>query len=76
VTDAVFAEVHLVSCRNVLIYFDGELQNRAVGLFNDALVRKGFLGLGAKESLRFNAHADAFSEFARDERIYQKRGAT
>lgn len=76
VTDAVFAEVHLVSCRNVLIYFDGELQNRAIGLFNDSLVRKGFLGLGAKESLRFNAHADAFSEFARDERIYQKRGAT
>lgn len=76
VTDAVFAEVHLVSCRNVLIYFDGELQNRAIGLFKDALVRKGFLGLGAKESLRFNAHADAFTEFARDERIYQKRGAT
>lgn len=74
VTDAVFAEVHLVSCRNVLIYFDRELQDRAVGLFKDSLVRKGFLGLGAKESLRFSAHADAFTEFARDERIYQKRG--
>ncbi|MBN9120706.1 MAG: protein-glutamate O-methyltransferase CheR [Planctomycetes bacterium] len=76
VTDAVFAEVHLVSCRNVLIYFDRQLQDRAVGLFKDSLVRKGFLGLGAKESLRFNAHADAFAEFARDERIYQKRGAS
>ncbi len=74
VTDQVFAEVQLVSCRNVLIYFDRELQDRAVGLFKDALVRKGFLGLGAKESLRFSAHAAAFSEFARDERIYQKRG--
>ncbi|OWK46402.1 CheR family methyltransferase [Fimbriiglobus ruber] len=74
VTDAVFAEVQLVSCRNVLIYFDRDLQDRAVGLFKDALTRKGFLGLGAKESLRFSRHADAFSEFARDERIYQKRG--
>ncbi len=74
VTDAVFAEVHLVSCRNVLIYFDRALQDRAVGLFKDALVRKGFLGLGARESLRFNAHAAAFAEFARDERLYQKRG--
>ena len=76
VTDAVFAEVHLVSCRNVLIYFDRALQDRALGLFKDSLVRKGFLGLGAKESLRFSAHAEAFTEFARDERIYQKRGAT
>lgn len=74
VSDSAFAEVHLVSCRNVMIYFDLELQNRAVGLFHDSLVRKGFLGLGAKESLRFNRHADQFVEFASDERLYQKRG--
>ena len=61
-TDSVFAEVQLVSCRNVLIYFDRELQDRALGLFRDALCRKGFLGIGAKESLRFSAHADAFAE--------------
>ncbi len=71
-TDAVFAEVHLVCCRNVLIYFERDLQNRAVGLFKDALVRKGFLGLGAKESLHFSQHASSFTEFARAERIYQK----
>lgn len=74
VTDEVFGEMHLISCRNVLIYFDLEIQNRTVGLFKDSLVRKGFLGLGAKETLRFSTHADAFIEFARDERIYQKRG--
>lgn len=73
VTDAVFAEMHLISCRNVLIYFDQDLQNRAIGLFSDSLVRKGFLGLGAKESLRFSKRADDFIEFARDERIYQKQ---
>ena len=76
VTDAVFAEMHLISCRNVLIYFDQDLQNRAIGLFSDSLVRKGFLGLGAKESLRFSKRADDFVEFARDERIYQKQRAS
>jgi chemotaxis protein methyltransferase CheR len=72
-SDSVFAELHLVSCRNVLIYFDRPLQDRAVGLFKDALVRKGFLGIGARESLRFNAHVKAFGEFLPAERIYQKR---
>ena len=54
VTDAVFAEMHLVSCRNVLIYFDRDLQDRALGFFKNSLARKGFLGLGSKESLRFS----------------------
>jgi chemotaxis protein methyltransferase CheR len=72
VTDAVFAEMHLVSCRNVLIYFDRALQDRALGLFKDALARKGFLGLGAKESLRFSEHAGAFTDFVREEKIYRK----
>jgi chemotaxis protein methyltransferase CheR len=71
-TDEVFAEVQLVSCRNVLIYFDSGLQARAVGLFRGALCRRGFLGLGAKETLRFSPHAGAFAEFAPDERWYQK----
>ena len=73
VSDAVFAETQLVSCRNVMIYFNRELQDRAVGLFNESLVRRGFLGIGSKESLRFNAHAPSFDEFDREERIYQKR---
>ncbi len=73
VTDAVFAEMHLISCRNVMIYFNRELQDRAIGLFKDSLARRGFLGLGSKESLRFSVHANAFSEFAHDEKIYQRR---
>jgi chemotaxis protein methyltransferase CheR len=75
VSDQVFAEVQLVSCRNVLIYFDRELQDRAIGLFKDSLSRKGFLGLGAKEGLRLSRHADAFADFDRTHRIYQKRGS-
>ncbi len=72
-TDNVFAEVHLVTCRNVLIYFDPELRDRAVGLFRESLVRKGFLGLGAKENLRSSVHAPSFVEIDRENRIYQKQ---
>ena len=74
-TDSVFAEVQLVSCRNVLIYFDRRLQDRAVGLFRDSLCRKGYLGIGNRESLRLSQHGAAFSDVAHAERIYQKRDA-
>lgn len=72
-TDNVFAEVQLVSCRNVMIYFNRELQDRALGLFREALCRKGFLGIGSKESLRFSAESESFDDFVREERIFQKR---
>jgi chemotaxis protein methyltransferase CheR len=73
-TDNVFSEVHLVTCRNVLIYFDHVLQNRALRLFGDALVNRGFLGLGSKESLRFTDAAGRFTEFSAPERLYRKTG--
>jgi chemotaxis protein methyltransferase CheR len=71
-TDHVFSEVHLITCRNVLIYFDHTLQARALRLFAEALVSRGFLGLGSKESLRFTPAAEFFSEFSMPERIYRK----
>jgi chemotaxis protein methyltransferase CheR len=71
-TDAVFAEVQLVSCRNVLIYFDKVLQDRALGLFHDALSHKGFLGVGAKESVRFSSFSSSFEPFVERDRIYRK----
>jgi chemotaxis protein methyltransferase CheR len=71
-TDTAFAEVELASCRNVLIYFERQLQDRAIGVLHDSLCRKGFLGLGLKETLRFSAHSEAFTDFAPDERIYQR----
>jgi Methylase of chemotaxis methyl-accepting proteins len=72
-TDTVFSEVELVSCRNVLIYFDRELQSRAIKLFHDALAPRGFLGIGSKETLRFSPHASAFEEYVAADRIYRKR---
>jgi len=72
VTDAVFGEMNLISCRNVLIYFDNDLKDRVLGLFRDSLAHRGFLGLGAKESVRFSAEAAAFADFVREEKIYQR----
>jgi chemotaxis protein methyltransferase CheR len=71
-TDSVFAEMQFVSCRNVLIYFNRALQDRAVGLFRDALCLRGFLGIGSKESLRFSSYADAFDSIDRENRVYRK----
>jgi chemotaxis protein methyltransferase CheR len=71
-TDSAFAEMQLVSCRNVLIYFERDLQDRALGVLCGSLCRKGFLGLGLKETLRFTSQAVAFSEYLPDARIYQR----
>jgi chemotaxis protein methyltransferase CheR len=65
--------MHLIVCRNVLIYFDRDLQDRVVGLFVDSLCPGGFLCLGTKESLKFSKHADRF-DIVRDKvKIYRKR---
>jgi chemotaxis protein methyltransferase CheR len=72
-TDSVFAETQLVSCRNVLIYFERELQERAIGVLRESLCRRGFLGLGLRETLRFTNQAEGFTELVPEARIYQKR---
>jgi chemotaxis protein methyltransferase CheR len=74
-TDSVFSETHLVCCRNVLIYFNRKLQDRALGLFRESLCHRGFLGLGSKESIDFSSYAGAFEPLARAERIYRKVAA-
>jgi chemotaxis protein methyltransferase CheR len=72
-TDHVFSEVDVVSCRNVLIYFDRALQERAIGLFHAALSRRGFLGLGSRETVRFTSWANDFDELPDSDRWYRKR---
>lgn len=73
VTDASFGEMDLIICRNVLIYFDRKLQDRALGLFSESLAAGGFLCLGSKESLRFSKHSRDFEDAVADEKIYQKK---
>ena len=71
-TDSVFSETHFVSCRNVLIYFNRQLQDRVLGLFHDSLCHRGFLGLGSKESIDFSSYAQRFEPLARRERLFRK----
>jgi chemotaxis protein methyltransferase CheR len=71
-TDSVFAEVQLVVCRNVFIYFERPLQSRVLSLFADALSRGGFLGLGSKEVVLSSFIPQVFTEFDRDMRIYRR----
>jgi len=72
VTDAVFSETHLISCRNVLLYFNRELQEMAHGLFHESLCRRGFLGLGSSETLRFSPYSKYFDSSVKTAQIYQK----
>ncbi|MCQ4287360.1 protein-glutamate O-methyltransferase CheR [Pseudomonas stutzeri] len=71
-TDSVFAETQLISCRNVLIYFNKPLQDRAFGLFHESLCHRGFLGLGSKETVEFSGHADRYEAFDKPQRIFRK----
>jgi chemotaxis protein methyltransferase CheR len=74
-TDSVFSETNLVCCRNVLIYFNRTLQERALGLFHESLCYRGFLGLGSKETIDFSAYAGNFEPLVKAERVYRKVAA-
>jgi chemotaxis protein methyltransferase CheR len=73
VTDSVFGEMHVILCRNVLIYFNRTLQNRVIQLFFDSLIHGCFLCLGSKESIKFSSCSDHFDDFIDKEKIYQKK---
>lgn len=75
VTDGVFSEVHLILCRNVLIYFDRALQNRTLGILADSLGHAGFLCLGTKETLDYSRVCEQFRVVDAVNKIYQKQVA-
>jgi len=70
--DTSFNELHVIVCRNVMIYFNRSLQNRVLDLFSASLVRLGFLCLGNKESLKGTNGEAAYDVVDADERIYRK----
>ncbi len=70
-TDAVFGEMDLIICRNVLIYFNRKLQDRAFDLFKESLCSKGILCLGSKETIRVSQCSDDFEDVAASQRIYR-----
>ncbi len=73
VSDGVFGEMNLILCRNVLIYFNKDLQNRVLKLFYESLCHYGILCLGSKESLQFSDYADYFEALVRHEKIYKRK---
>ena len=73
VTDSVFTEVHLILCRNVLIYFDKILQNIVQKLFYNSLIDGGILCLGSKEGLRFADLSVEYTELDKKQRIFKKK---
>ena len=72
VTDQSFSEFNAIFCRNVLIYFDRNLQHRVQKLFYDSLVHFGVLALGSKESLRFSEFEECYERLDPREKIYRK----
>jgi chemotaxis protein methyltransferase CheR len=70
--DTSFNELHVIICRNVMIYFNRALQSRVLDLFSASLVRLGFLCLGNKESLKGTRGEAAYDVLNADERIYRK----
>ncbi len=73
VTDKVFAEMDVILCRNVLIYFNNDLQARVIKLFRDSLCIKGILCLGSKENVRFSPLSGDFDDFIEKDKIYKRR---
>jgi chemotaxis protein methyltransferase CheR len=72
VTDHVFNEFQLILCRNVMIYFNHELQNRVIRLFHSSLSSFGFLALGIKESLLFSDIKNKFEAVSSQEKIFKR----
>lgn len=76
VTDHVFSEFQLVCCRNVLIYFNRNLQNRVMHLFYDSLSPMGYLAIGTKESLLFTDLRDKFDVISPSNKIFRRKKIT
>lgn len=72
-TDAEFGEMHMVLCRNVMIYFKAALKERCLKLFDTSLLPGGFLCLGLKETLENRKLGERYEELAPSSRIYRKR---
>lgn len=71
VSDGDFAEMHLIICRNVLIYFDKTLQNRVFTLFDKSLIDCGILCLGSQETLKYSSIYDKYKTIDDKMSIYQ-----
>ncbi len=72
ISDAPFSKVDLISCRNLLIYLEPELQEKLISLFHYALVENGILLLGAAETI--GRATDRFEPISKKWRVYRRTG--
>ena len=70
--DKLFTKANLILCRNVMIYFNLELQERVIGLFNNSLVENGYLGIGIDESLSFLETAREYKLVSSEANIFRR----
>jgi chemotaxis protein methyltransferase CheR len=75
ISDNVFNEFQMITCRNVFIYFESSLQEKILDLFYRSLCPLGFLCLGSKEAIRSDAFKKRFKTINSKENIYQKIGS-
>jgi len=75
ISDTIFNEFQLISCRNVFIYFETQLQEKILELFYKSLSPHGFLCLGSKETIRSEFFKKKFKAINQKENIYQKIGS-
>lgn len=71
VSDHSFNEFQLILCRNVLIYFDRDLQHKVLSLFDDSLEDLGYLALGTKETIDFSSIAKKYKKLQKD-KVWRK----
>ena len=71
-TDGSFNEFQVIMCRNVMIYFNKDLQARVHNLFYDSLSMFGVFGLGNKESLKFTPRAAFYQNINHNDKLYRK----
>lgn len=70
VKDAPFSRIHILSCRNLLIYLDGDLQNRVIPIFHFSLRTGGVLFLGSSENV--TRHQKLFAPVDRKNRVFRR----
>lgn len=73
VTDRSFNEFQLILCRNVMIYFNKQLQNKVLKLFHESVSSLGFIGLGMKESLLFSEYRSKYTVVDGSVKIFRKK---
>lgn len=69
--DSHFAKFDLILCRNVLIYFDKNLQEKVFKLFTDSLLKQGYFVIGSKESMVWSSFNSKYKLINNKEKIYQ-----